>query len=534
MSEQNNSISLPMAIAIAKKYGTQVDASVVENKIEEIIQRPNSIVATKEEINLINESLETITNYKAKSYTFNDVSEMKNSNLIKIGDIVKTLGYYKSNDGGGGEYYIREPYVDGTGGFELLKNGNIACLNVTTYNNIRQFGAKGDGVTDDSVAIRNNANWGGRYGRKVNVPEGVFLINSEIEVQIGFVGDGQHRSYLILGDSGLIKINGIRASLKNMDIGGTPGNSQIGIKLDKAKHCLLENLSIHDFGISVKIENNTWSNTFIKVNMFNNSTCLFAEGAEINNTSFYDCHAHTAEKGFVFKSGDSGFHYKINFFGCQIELCSYCGVVIEANGTFSFNGTYFERNNISNQKNWDNGGIVVGFDGSSGSRPATLDLVGCYHLQSNIKISQSGSNTTTLISNFFKDIRLEGMNAIEILNPSSMNKILNINPSYSLVNTVTNSPNSVYSINSNSLAGTTYYRPNAQNSCIGQLYYDTTISKPIWNDGTNWIDTMGIFVPVPSWKGASGRKGAFSADSNFLYVCVTDNTWIRVAKDPSW
>lgn len=71
MSEQNNGISLPVAIAIAKKYGTQVDASVVENKVEEIIQRPDSIVATKEEINLINESLDNIETEKATKLEVN-------------------------------------------------------------------------------------------------------------------------------------------------------------------------------------------------------------------------------------------------------------------------------------------------------------------------------------------------------------------------------------------------------------------------------------------------------------------------------
>ena len=40
--------------------------------------------------------------------------------------------------------------------------------------------------------------------------------------------------------------------------------------------------------------------------------------------------------------------------------------------------------------------------------------------------------------------------------------------------------------------GTTTYRPDFPN--IGEKYFDTTVGKPIWWDGTNWIDAAGTTI----------------------------------------
>ena len=42
-------------------------------------------------------------------------------------------------------------------------------------------------------------------------------------------------------------------------------------------------------------------------------------------------------------------------------------------------------------------------------------------------------------------------------------------------------------------AGTTVERPNT-NLQVGQQYFDTTINRPIWWNGTNWINAAGTVV----------------------------------------
>ena len=42
-------------------------------------------------------------------------------------------------------------------------------------------------------------------------------------------------------------------------------------------------------------------------------------------------------------------------------------------------------------------------------------------------------------------------------------------------------------------AGTTGERPSTDLQ-VGQFYFDTTINRPIWWDGTNWINAAGTVV----------------------------------------
>ena len=92
-------------------------------------------------------------NIKEKVYYFNSISDMKSSTKLKSGDMVITKGYYESNDGGSGEYEIvdNRTLVDDGGSVHDLNNGLKAKLRMKTGEvNVRQFGAKGDGVTDDT------------------------------------------------------------------------------------------------------------------------------------------------------------------------------------------------------------------------------------------------------------------------------------------------------------------------------------------------------------------------------------------------
>ena len=96
------------------------------------------------------------TKINKKPYYFNSVADMKATNL-KAGDCAITLGYYTSNDGGAGTYKIvNETLTDDGGSIHELNNGLFAKLIIENNTiNIKQFGAKGDGTTDDSLSIQN-------------------------------------------------------------------------------------------------------------------------------------------------------------------------------------------------------------------------------------------------------------------------------------------------------------------------------------------------------------------------------------------
>lgn len=91
-----------------------------------------------------------------KIYHFNNISDMKAYNL-QNGEMAITKGYYAENDGGAGKYIIvnDNTLIEDGGLIHNLNNGLKAKLNIENYIIPEQFGAKGDGVTDDSNCFTN-------------------------------------------------------------------------------------------------------------------------------------------------------------------------------------------------------------------------------------------------------------------------------------------------------------------------------------------------------------------------------------------
>lgn len=105
-----------------------------------------------------------------------NVAELKSSDG-KIGSVFGTLGYYTLNDGGSSIYTIRaktQEDVDDGGSIIFLDNGNVAELITEDIVNVKQFGAKGDGATDDTGSFANALAF---PVDTLVIPEGNYIIN---------------------------------------------------------------------------------------------------------------------------------------------------------------------------------------------------------------------------------------------------------------------------------------------------------------------------------------------------------------------
>lgn len=102
------------------------------------------------------------------TWTFDTVADMKASTNLVSGCFAKTLGFYSVNDGGGAVYKIAN---SGTANeMDIIACGSLyAVLNHHGSINVKQFGAKGDGTTDDTSAIQRAVDYGFQNNLNVTV-----------------------------------------------------------------------------------------------------------------------------------------------------------------------------------------------------------------------------------------------------------------------------------------------------------------------------------------------------------------------------
>lgn len=113
---------------------------------------------------------------------YDTVNDMKNAGNLVNGSFAKTYGFYTKNDGGGSFYKIRtvtnEDVVNNMNLIALSNDNSLVAELMTDIVNVLQFGAKGDGITNDTLALQTASNYAQEKQLEFYVPEKTFKSNA--------------------------------------------------------------------------------------------------------------------------------------------------------------------------------------------------------------------------------------------------------------------------------------------------------------------------------------------------------------------
>ena len=215
---------------------------------------------------LSKKSLETQSNLY-----INNVDSLRNISVIQEGTIIKTRGYYSTNDGGGATYIASQKKTETDDGFfNILSSNGLYVFTYLTENefvNIKQGGAVGNGVADDFLAVKNVIEKSSSLGLNIYIPAGDYLIsesfpsvtyNPQVEVYNGVTvfGEGNLSKFIfpkldtlstklkflnIKSNETLIK--GIHFYAKTSFVNTAESNNYglLAINIQDKENCVIEN-----------------------------------------------------------------------------------------------------------------------------------------------------------------------------------------------------------------------------------------------------------------------------------------------------
>lgn len=160
------------------------------------------------------------------------INRVENIASLKLQDglvfnTIEVLGYYTKGDGGGGTFYWDSSSTETDNGGTIIQATGITTGRwkrvFSGAVNVKWFGAKGDGVTDDTVAFNLATQSTTAYANvqrySINLDGGHYKILGNVYIRKGqmIIGDNAH---IYMGNTGSFRLG--RDSTNTEDIGGYP------------------------------------------------------------------------------------------------------------------------------------------------------------------------------------------------------------------------------------------------------------------------------------------------------------------------
>lgn len=218
---------------------------------------------------------------------FSTVGSMVSSS-VDSGSSVSSQGYTAAGDGGGASYLVKTAaqassdgdFVDEKGN-HTLANGNIAVIQDTAVINAKQFGATGDGVTDDIASLQAAVDFSVYRGAdsEVFIPPGVYRTTTTLHLGYG----DTFKSVVVRGSGYRYRAeSGFNGTAIDADFSSSPA-----INIQGARGSVLKSLSLkgknfdHVAALDLTINSATLGATWVDPAFVGNEDSRFAPYAAI-------------------------------------------------------------------------------------------------------------------------------------------------------------------------------------------------------------------------------------------------------------
>lgn len=215
---------------------------------------------------------------------------------------------------------------------------------------VKDFGAKGDGVTNDTAAIQTAILAGAWNGTKILVPNGTYAVDDTLFIgtngvdnfySVHLEGESAHGSVFLrnAGKSGgpILTVNGFHNIIEKLTLisavsGGNytashgiylRGNPQAGTNGLGTKYNVLRNLLILRCGTALQIGNydvdgkdpDIETNSFHELNIYECNVGVFINGQNILHNPFYSCHIVNCRDYLVRQKRGGDVWFERSYFG---------------------------------------------------------------------------------------------------------------------------------------------------------------------------------------------------------------------------
>jgi hypothetical protein len=347
---------------------------------------------------------------KLPNYVLSTVAELKLAVGKEQGDKAFVGGYYADGDGGGGDFYWDAVSVEADNGGTIFQvTGTTTGRWKRIYSgsvSVKWFGVKGDGVTDDTVAIQNALD----NSTITYIPTGVYIISSTLNVNCSLFGDGMSSSvFKATADIDAVSIEDSLdfSTFRNFGVYTEVSSTKSGIVLGNDTHNnQFENIYIvgFNYGLNKLDTSNVWMTYFVNVRVGDCAVGFrFDVTGAANHTtlSFKNCYVAGCSTGFYLWNV-----YDLSMEACGVDVGTQHGFYLGYIQGGNIVSSHFETFNFGADPDqsliylWNCNGLNI--DGiTSGNNTASLQYYIIKHNNGNKNIKLSNVYTASCTNQKF-------------------------------------------------------------------------------------------------------------------------------------